>query len=335
MYTFLFSQNTEEEDYVPNEDVKKAPPYGTVEWIYHWSELEGVLPTPIDVSITNSERYWCPELKWFNFDVYPYKVKLTNTGYTVLLGAKWKAERPYLEGGPFLEKHILSQVHFHWGSNMMEGSEHTVDQRRYPGEMQVTYFKSDYMTQEEALRHNDGVAIICYLIKYGINTDDHLSWVIEGFPRIQEAQTNTRIGPYPMSRLMPMFFEDYFLYWGSLKTVRDENYVVRWLVPRITLAASFDQMKEFRKLRDPWNEPNIGNFRPLQEAAERHILFIRPHWNQYNSLLPTPRVPEPSISVLSPAYETKLWLLPPQNAFMLPPPEDVPVEDEVPKTENV
>ncbi|XP_059049744.1 carbonic anhydrase 1-like [Achroia grisella] len=306
---------------VPKVEVKVEPPYGTVEWIYYCSEMDGDLPTPIDISITGSIQYRCPELKWFNFDVFPHKVKLTNTGYTVLLGAKWKAERPYLEGGPFLEKHVLSQIHFHWGPNMMEGSEHTVDKRRYPGEMQVTFFKLDYMTQDEAFHHADGVVIICYLIKYGVNPDDRLSWVIEGFPRIQEAQTNTRIGPYPMSRLMPMFFEDYFLYWGTLKTVRNEKYVVRWLIPRITLFASFDQMKEFRKLWDPWDAPNLGNCRPLEETAGRHIFFINPHWNLYNSLLPIPRLPEPSISIFSPAYEQNLSLLPPQNAYMLPAPE--------------
>lgn len=78
------------------------------------------------------------------------------------------------------------------------------------------------------------------------------------------------------------------------------------------------QMKEFRKLGDPWDEPNLRNFRTLQEREDRHVFFISPHWNQYNSLLPIPRVPEPSISLLSPAYEANLWMLPPQNAYMLP-----------------
>lgn len=78
------------------------------------------------------------------------------------------------------------------------------------------------------------------------------------------------------------------------------------------------QMKEFRRLWNPWDEPNLGNFRPLQEQGDRHLLFISPHWSQYNSLLPIPRVPEPSISVLSPAYQQNTWMLPPQNAYMLP-----------------
>ncbi|XP_030033469.1 carbonic anhydrase 1-like isoform X2 [Manduca sexta] len=299
----------EEEQQATTEEAKYVPPFGTLEWIQHWSQEEGLLPTPIDVSITGSTVYWCPELKWYNFDVYPHKVKLTNTGYT---------KRPYLEGGPFAEKHILSQIHFHWGADMTEGSDHTVDKRRYPGEMQVTFFRSEYMTQQEAFRHPDGVVMVCYMIKYGVNPDDRLSWVIEGFQRIQEAQTSTRIGPYPMSRLMPMFYEDYFLYWGGLKTAKGETYVVRWLVPRVTLFASLEQMKEFRKIWDPWDEPNLRNFRPLQNNEGRHVLFINPHWNKYNSLLPIPRIPEPSISVLSPAYQANPWMLPPQNAYMIP-----------------
>lgn len=59
-----------------------VPDEGTVEWIQYWHQFEGHLPTPIDVSITGSMLYRCPELKWYNFDVYPHKVKITNTGYT-------------------------------------------------------------------------------------------------------------------------------------------------------------------------------------------------------------------------------------------------------------
>ncbi|XP_053603806.1 carbonic anhydrase 2-like [Plodia interpunctella] len=334
MQLAVAAQTEDEEAPPPKKEEKIIPQFGTIEWINYISEFDGHLPSPIDVSITGSMAYRCPELKWYNFDVYPHKVKLTNTGYTLLLGAKWRTERPYLEGGPFLEKHVLSQIHFHWGSDLMEGSEHTVDKRTYPGEMQVTFFRAEYMTQEEAFKHHDGVVMVCYLIKYGVEDDDRLNWLIEGFPRIREAQTCTRVGPYPMCRLLPMFFEDYFLYWGTLETARGDKHVLRWLVPRITLFASFQQMKEFRKFWDPWDEPNLRNFRPLQERGERHVLFINAHWNQYNSLLPIPRIPEPSISVLSPAYEKNLWMLPPQNAYMLPEPEPEEVEETKNDNEN-
>lgn len=77
-------------------------------------------------------------------------------------------------------------------------------------------------------------------------------------------------------------------------------------------------MRAFRKLWDPWDEPNPRNFRELQDRHDRHVLFISPHWNLYNSLLPTPIIPESSISVLSLNYQNNLWMLPPQNAYMLP-----------------
>lgn len=64
------------------EELEEAPEFGSLEWIQFWSTYEGHLPTPIDISITGSLRYVCPELKWYNFDVYPHKVKMTNTGFT-------------------------------------------------------------------------------------------------------------------------------------------------------------------------------------------------------------------------------------------------------------
>ncbi|XP_047037263.1 uncharacterized protein LOC124642704 [Helicoverpa zea] len=311
--TKVKAKPSEEEVVVFPEENSDVPPYGTLEWLHYWSSVEGHLPTPIDVSITGSTNYNCPDLRWINFNVYPNKVKLTNTGYTLVLSSKWKAERPYIEGGPFLEKHILSQIHFHWGDDMMKGSDHMVDKRRYPAEMQVSFFRAEYMTQEEALKHPDGVTMICYMIKYGVNPDDRLNWIIEGFPRVREAKSHTKIGPCPMSKLLPIFYEDYFLYWGELPTARGDSFTIKWLIPRPTLFASLEQLDEFRKLWDPWDEPNQGNFRPLQDRHNRHVFFINPHWAKYNSLLPIPRVDEPGVTTLSQAYQKYPWMLPPQN----------------------
>ncbi|XP_049870343.1 carbonic anhydrase 2-like [Pectinophora gossypiella] len=300
----------EEERVQEEEEPKREPTYGTVEWIYYWSDTEGLLPTPLNVSITGAIKYSCPSLRWYNFDVYPHKIKMTNTGYTVLIGAKWKTERPYLEGGVLLERHVLSQIHFHWGPNLMDGSEHSVDNRKHPAEMHVSFFKSEYLTQEEALKHDDGVVMFCYIIKMAVDPDPRLTWVIDAFPKIREPQSRTRIGPLPMSKLMPMFAEDYFLYWGNLPSAKGDNFIIRWLVPRVTLFATSEQIKEFRKLWDPWDEPNPGNCRPLQEQKDRKIFLINPHFNLYNSLLPLPTKPEPSISVLSDEYTSKPWMLP-------------------------
>ncbi|KAJ2952005.1 hypothetical protein O0L34_g4267 [Tuta absoluta] len=304
------------EEEIP-EEPKVQPPYGTIEWLYWWSDIEGHLPVPINITITGSHFYQCPELQWYNFEVFPHKVKLTNTGYSAHVAAKWKTERPYLLGGPLLEKHVLGQMHFHWGPSMMCGSAHTVDNCPHPAELQVTFFKSEYMTQQEAMKHHDGVLMICYLIRYGVNPDPRLDWIIEGFPRVIEVGAWTKVGPKPMLNLLPMFSEDYFMYWGNLRTGVGSNHAIRWIVARTPLWATMEQIQNFRTLYDVWDEPNQGNLKPLQDRHDRHVFFISPHWNLYNSLLPIPRLTEPSISILSDEYKRKTWMLPPQNASLL------------------
>lgn len=82
-------------------------------------------------------------------------------------------------------------------------------------------------------------------------------------------------------------------------------------------------MKEFRKLMNPWDEPLLRNYRPIQQRSGRRLFFFKPHWCLYNSLLPIPVHPDPPITILSPVYMNHPHLLPKQNAYMLEPPEEV------------
>lgn len=96
----------------------------------------------------------------------------------MILSAKYSEERPYIANGPLIGKYVFSQLHFHWGCNNMEGSEHTIDGSALPGEMHVVTFKSCYLTQESALKEKDGVAVISYFFKvnFGLQfTENSLS----------------------------------------------------------------------------------------------------------------------------------------------------------------
>ncbi|KAJ9579380.1 hypothetical protein L9F63_024512, partial [Diploptera punctata] len=107
-----------------------------------------------------------PPLKWFNYDQPPVKMKITNSGHTVIISGKWGKERPYIGEGPLPENgYVFSQMHFHWGEYDNDGSEHTVDGKRYPMEMHVVHFKSSYKTQESALREKDGIITMVYFFQ--------------------------------------------------------------------------------------------------------------------------------------------------------------------------
>lgn len=45
-----------------------------------------------------------------------------------------------LEGGPLAGTYRLIQFHFHWGSSDGQGSEHTVDKKKYAAEVRPFFF---------------------------------------------------------------------------------------------------------------------------------------------------------------------------------------------------
>lgn len=40
-------------------------------------------------------------------------------------------EIPFISGGPLQSQYIFNQLHFHWGINNQEGSEHTIHGKRF------------------------------------------------------------------------------------------------------------------------------------------------------------------------------------------------------------
>ncbi|XP_048268707.1 putative carbonic anhydrase 3 [Bombus terrestris] len=102
-------------------------------------DTEHALESPIDLDIARMRVIELDPLKWIGIDIAPRKLKLTNTGLTVILSAKWPQACPYLSGGPYEGNYVFAQIHFHWGENEMKGSEHSVDGARFE-----IYFKSSH-----------------------------------------------------------------------------------------------------------------------------------------------------------------------------------------------
>ena len=48
-----------------------------------------------------------------------------------------------MSGGPLSNSYQLLQLHFHWGSNDSQGSEHTINGERFPMEMHLVHQSSD------------------------------------------------------------------------------------------------------------------------------------------------------------------------------------------------
>ena len=88
--------------------------------------------------------------------------------------------RPYRTGGwisfGIIEEYEykFAQLHLHWGDDFRGGSEHTMNGRRYFGEVHIVHYEDEYNNLGEALEDakGDGVAVLGYFIDVRFVYDD-------------------------------------------------------------------------------------------------------------------------------------------------------------------
>ncbi|KAK5649838.1 hypothetical protein RI129_000867 [Pyrocoelia pectoralis] len=255
------------------------------QWFQTLVDKQGHLESPIDICLSVAKPLDLIPIYWHYLDVIPKKVKLTNTGRTLLMSINYFNDRPYLCGGPFCGDFEFSQLHFHWGSNDMEGSEHSADGVIYPLEMHVFYFRSIYATHEDALREKDGVTALVYFFKLQEETNPIIQLLVEAIPLIQNAHTSTRFKNIPLQFILKKFERDYFLYWGAVKTTTIIHRIF-WLICREPIGITREQMERFRILLDEDEKPILCNYRQIQERGKRHLFHVSSSTVKYATLLP-------------------------------------------------
>lgn len=67
---------------------------------------------------------------------------------------------PYIFGGKLKDEYELEGLHFHWGDKNNRGSEHVLNDIRYPMEMHIIHRNRKYDTVPEALKHEDGLCVL-------------------------------------------------------------------------------------------------------------------------------------------------------------------------------
>ncbi|KAF5285409.1 hypothetical protein FQA39_LY16663 [Lamprigera yunnana] len=258
-----------------------------VYWLQSLAPIEGLLESPINVTLSEATPLVLNPLEWNLFEILPKKVKLTNNGRTLIVSIRFFDEVPYIVGGPFTDPFKFSQLHFHWGSNDMEGSEHTVDGFRYPLEMHAVFFSSKYETHEAALEENDGVAIVVYLFKLHAEKSELIDFLLDKLFPIQNAVSSQKINRLPLKYYLRPFADDYFLYWGSIVTTTS-THIILWILPRQPIGVTLEQMDDLRILFNTEEELMLGNFREIQPKGKRRLFHICPGTQTHSSMLPVP-----------------------------------------------
>lgn len=227
-------------------------------------ESEPYKRSPIDLNITKTKVLPLPQLCFCNYEIMPKKMKLTNSGTTAILSAKWLGERPYIRGGPLIGKYVFSQLHFHWGATAMDGSEHTVEGASKPLEMHAIHFKAKYEEHEKSLKHKDGIISLVYFFDMTSKDNPLLAKVVDKLISVQIYDTVTPLELFPLNELVYPFTLDYFVYAGDVENnAQDCIYTVLWIISRDITLISINQLKKFRLLLDPYLRPIRRNYRDV------------------------------------------------------------------------
>ncbi|CAJ0931018.1 unnamed protein product, partial [Mesorhabditis belari] len=123
--------------------------------------------------------YTIPSLKPINIDRISVHSEMVNTGQMPRVRIGNSARRPTanLTGGPLnTYRYRIQRIDIHFGvTGQSNGSEHAIDGRKFPMELQLLAFNADlYANFSQASRSTHGIAAIAVLVEFGPETNAEL-----------------------------------------------------------------------------------------------------------------------------------------------------------------
>jgi carbonic anhydrase len=208
--------------------------------------------------------------------------KLNNNGHTVQFAVGMPNNFTIKEGPFGDEEYQFLQLHFHWGSIDSQGSEHTMNGKRFPMEMHMVHVNSRYVKPDGTLdskyqSSEDGLAVLGFMFELGDDDCTMLESITSGITALSETRESETIAEHPVNIqlslgafLTPSFQNGYYTYSGSL-TTPEFNEIVTWVVFKETTVMSKKQIASFRSLKDNHGNTMCDNFRPTQPLNDRLI----------------------------------------------------------------
>jgi len=235
---------------------------------------------------------------------------LANTG-RVLRWFAMGTVKPTISGGPLDSDKVygLSHIDFHFGSSNTQGSEHKIDSKQYPMEMEMVFFDSAFADHTAALASSDedALATISQLFEVDTTTNDGLTPITGKITDIEHATTlkrkkrEARQGRQAdetvtdtlkaesvtinIEKIIGMAtIDNYYYYDGSMtEPACTEN--TRWIINKDMADVTEVQLAEFRKLQTSdltgtspvatqYEDDLADNYRPVQ-TIDAHKVYER------------------------------------------------------------
>ena len=191
-----------------------------------------------------------------------------------------------LSGGPLDSHYQVLQLHFHWGADDTQGSEHTLDGQSFPMELHIVHKKVD---EENFLEVEGGLAVTGFFFEIDSEDNAAIDPLVEGLEHIMNTNDNydmagsafkitdligDSISSFSNSSTTPATTTStgYSSYSGSLTTPGCME-IVNWINFLKPIKISSDQLAKFRMLKDAKDNDVVDNFRPPQPLNNRTVTF--------------------------------------------------------------
>lgn len=248
-------------------------PEGPNTWKYHHADCGGKKQSPIN--IVPKQTIFDAGLADFVIDYEPIvSAKLQNNGHSVQ--ATFQTGKFNISGGGLLSQFRAAQMHFHWGSNNSQGSEHQVLGRKYPMEIHIVHYNVDkYASVSTAMKEKDGLAVLGILVEVAEKDNPVIKPILDKLNTVHYKNETTFIQSLEPLLFIPQDFSQYYTYQGSLTTPGCYE-SVQWFVFKHTFTLSLSQLARFRDLSDgekqnTKSEHLEDNFRPVQPLNGRTV----------------------------------------------------------------
>ncbi|XP_061783004.1 carbonic anhydrase 15 [Nerophis lumbriciformis] len=253
---------------------------------YAWGEafpschpLLEELHSPINLEQAVTTNHSLGPLHLLGFDVAQAgSWTLTNDGHSVVLEVGGGMT---VSGGGLPDVYHTLQLHFHWGGPGSNGSEHTVDGRRYPMEMHVVNVKAIHPNLSAALEDPTGLAVLAFFIDVVFGENTHFGLISQKLSSIAYKGQTTNVTPFPLMSLLPENnMSQYYRYYGSLTTPPCSQSVV-WTLYEVPIYISWTQLGDFTSRmfsteKDAEQETLLrNNFRHVHPTFSREVWASR------------------------------------------------------------
>ena len=235
---------------------------------------DGIRQSPVDIDIRNlTVNNDLITLRLWNFE-QSFNGTFTNNGHTVRFDPSPGSPTALFQN--HLGTYELDQVHFHWGADNGQGSEHTINEGGSSGEIHFVGKKTTGLSTD-----GDALAVIgVFIIGHNLITlKGSWSELYFNMP-IRNHGVNPVYGVRLTDFLPPDFtFGTYFHYEGSLTTPPCSE-VVQWFVLGEPIYMSRTFTRKLRTIEGSTGQALTMNYRFTQPLRGRQVMITNNnrHW---------------------------------------------------------